>query len=333
MLKITATIAMNLLALSVSGAPQSSAPPINLDDPATLENLLQQNYDCHGLKGKLAVFGTLRDEHGSPVSPASVQLVVDKVGQRLYPVKDDGTYCIRYDAAKTITALVFSLQNYNATCVEQISGDRSHYINKVFDNTCFSKKSPQPTAALLPSETKPLLGARIARDYLVLQKSIVNSTGEDIRLLAAAFETTLPAVTATPPIASSQARSPSPVQPVNSQVLMAMAEPYRDVVSVLRFGPVVLGAVLRPPSVNEAALQRLAFRENEIVPDQSAVTRLLFVPRSALPLTAYDTAKALGTAISDLGTLVVTAHGLTTGREFRFFDDLVESTGNIPTSK
>jgi hypothetical protein len=333
MLKIIAAVAITFV-VSFSGRAQSSTSPTNLDDPATLEKFLQQ-YDCNGLKGKLAVFGILRDQHGNPVSPATVQLLIDQVGQRLYPVRNDGTYCIRYEATRTITALVFSRPTSDATCVEQISGDRSHYINKVFDNTCFNKKSPQPTVGLLPSETKRLLGSRIARDYIAIQKTIVNSTGEDVRLLSAGFETTVFAANnATPTTSAQQPRSaPSPVQPVSSQVLMSMAVPHEDLVTVLRVGPVVIGAVRRRQSVDEAALQRVAFRENEIVPDRSAVTRYIFVRRSALSPTAADSDKTLAKAISDLGTLVVIAHGLNTAREFRFFNDLVEATGGLPASK
>jgi hypothetical protein len=50
-------------------------------------------------------------------------------------------------------------------------------------------------------------------------------------------------------------------------------------------------------------------------------------------LTAYDTAKTLSTAMTDLGTLVVTAHGLSTGEEFRFSNGLVEATNNLAPAK
>lgn len=316
MLKLIAMYVFTILLMTASAMSQQSVP-LNMDDPDTLARLLQK-YDCHSLVGKLAVFGTLHDDKGNSVSPAWVELVVNGVARGAYSVRDDGTYCIRYDPAKTITELVFGRRNFPDTCVEQISGDRSHYINKVFANTCFKRDLPLHISALGHSDTKGL-GSLISREYLAIQMSMVASTREDLRFLTARFETTTSSVNPTPVVASPQQNRLAPsIQPVDPQLLIAMAEQQHDLANLLRIGPFVLCAIQRAPSVNVALLQRLAFRENEIIPSGTAVTRLVFVPRASLSLPSRDTTKGLSAAIADLGTLVVTARGVSTGEEFRF---------------
>jgi hypothetical protein len=125
--------------------------------------------------------------------------------------------------------------------VQQISGDRNHYINKVFDDTCFQQEYSQNATTLPPSVAKALMGARVARYYLVIQVSLANTAREAVQLLTAQFESI------THDSNGQVLTKLSDVQPVDVEFLMATAQPRQNIASIIQFDPVILGRVLLPP--------------------------------------------------------------------------------------
>ena len=284
-----------------------------LDDPKTLDALLKnQKFKCHGT-GALAVFGTFRyTTGGEGVYPATVKLNVNKVGITAISTEEDGSYCIRYNPGATITSLIF--QQSGATCVEEISGDRSHYINKLLDQKCSKTPLQTRSAPLTAEEAKTVFGNRIAKFYLPVQLNITNDAGEDVKVLSAYFSHNSPSGNA----ATAQSGVVPDVQPIDPR-LLGIPNRRPEVASLLRIGPFALAAILRS-DFGTFPIENVVFHPNDVVPDKASAVKVVFVPKSRLTTGNYNTATEFLKVVSELGDVTLVARGVSSGDEYRFPD-------------
>lgn len=276
---------------------------------------------CKG-DGKLAVFGRLIDQKtGKGKEGAMVTLQRNYGGATTSYTKDEGRYCIKYPPGPDITALWFAADG--SSCVEDISGNESHYINKLFDNGC----SPFGSHASLlsPDETKMVFGSRVARMMVAIQVVLRNTSGQSLQLLDVSFEPTGDSQKEFETQAQLAERSRRGIAPVDSRIVAELASSKR-LISLFRIGPVAVFSFGQSQSNPESLVYQTAFSPREIIPPDTSEVKIVFIPRSYFPADAFSTPMAIHKTTASLGNLVVVANRLTSNGEVRSSGSLMGET-------
>jgi hypothetical protein len=154
--------------------------------PATgQEKITPEGYPCDKYKGDLVVFGRLTAiKPGVHLDQAHVKLKRTDGDALTVDAEKDGRYCIRYPSGSDIERLSFEAGEI--TCVEQISGSYSHYINKVLDNNC--AQFGGYFTSLGPNTAAPVLTAAVIKKFGVLQVVLWNTSGGTLQIVCFQFE-------------------------------------------------------------------------------------------------------------------------------------------------
>jgi hypothetical protein len=263
---------------------------------------------CEG-EGPLAVFGKLLDLDGKARAHAMVSLERNHGAAGDTYTAKDGKYCIRYSPGADITSLYFS--DGGATCVENISGNESHYINKLFDKSCSSLDGRAQMLSL--RESKDAFD-RVAKIYVAIQIVLKNTSGQSIQLLTARFERNESEQSNAASGTSDRPRAV--IIPTDTRIVQSI-EPESRNVGLFSFGPVsIFSFAMHARSERVRSLiADMAIRGNEIIPNGSAVIKVVFVPRSIFPPDSFQDANTFVTAQKSLGNLVIVANRLASNGE------------------
>lgn len=295
-----------LLVLSFSLFASAQLPTTQQDAAKQNELSPPAEYHCKG-KGTLAVFGRLTDPKGKDkgIDGATVTLSRSDTDAITTHTDDQGRYCIRYSAGADITSLWF--EDREASCVEQISGSRSHYINKLLDGRCSALKAS--VTLLGPKEAADAFGSEVAKRFGVLQLVLSNTSEQALQILSVGFEqgTADREKQANP---QSDIRV-SDIVPVDPSIVDMVVARQRSSASLFHIGPVsIISILLHDNPDARIRLANLALRLNELIPSGSSVGRVVFVDRSKLPLDAFETPSQMMHAQTALGNVVVRANRL-----------------------
>jgi hypothetical protein len=280
------TAGISLLACSATATGQEEVTP-------------SKEYRCDKYRGDLAVFGRLTTtKPGIQLDQALVKLTRNGGDTLIDSADKDGRYCIRYSSGPDISRLSF--EDGDLTCVEQISGSRSHYINKVLDNNCAQGRA---SVTLVGSNTTAaILTSAVAKKFWMLQAVLSNTSGGTLQIASFQFERE----------SSKQGQSTSArdvIVPVDPEIVEVLVARQKSSVCLLCVGPVTL---LQIPfhahaSDTEAYIRRHALRVNDIISDGQSEMKLIFVDKSKVPADKLQT--------GGLGNLVIRATKLTKAGE------------------
>jgi hypothetical protein len=252
------------------------------------EQITQSGYPCDKYKGALAVFGSLTaNKPGIQLDQAHVKLTRNDGDALIVNVEKDGRYCIRYSKGPDIVRLSFEAGE--TTCVEQISGSFSHYINKVLDNKCALL---QASVTLLgPNTTGLILTSAAAKKFWVVQAVLSNTSGGPLQVVSFQFEHQT----------SKQGQFASAsdvIVPVDPEIVELLAARQKSSVCLLCVGPVTLFQIAHHAHAGdaEAYIRSHALRVNDIIPDGRSAARLIFVDKFKMPADAPQPG-ALGTLV------------------------------------
>lgn len=265
---------------------------------------------CVG-EGSLAVFGKLFDPNGQARSHAMVSVERNYGGEKPTYTATDGKYCIKYPPGPDITSLWFA--DNGATCVEDLSGNENHYINKVFDKNCASFDGH--AQVLGPRESAATFD-KVAEMYVPIQILFRNTLGQPVQVLAAWFE---PSGSSETKLASGTSDHPrAAIVPVDARIVASIEPPLRNL-SLFQFGPVAIFSLpLHSRSERVRSLiAETAIRADEIIPNDSAVVKVVFVPRSMFSSDAFKDANSILKAESSLGKLVIVANRLASNGQIK----------------
>jgi hypothetical protein len=276
------------------------------------ESISSDKYPCEEkYQGELAVFGRLTSPGDVPVEGANVVLTRKGGDARFARTNSQGQYCIRYSAGPDIASLWFG--HRDSTCVQQISGNKSHYINKILDNNCVPLRS---SATVLGSkETATILGSTLAKNVGVCQAAVSNMSGGMVQVASYQFERE---VSAQGKVSSG---SPEVITPLDPSIVELLAARQRSSVNLFSFGPVSLIRIALHPHAGdvEAFIRDHALRLNDIIPDGYTEQKLIFFDKSKISPDKWQT--------GGLGNLVIRANKLT-----RVAESAPSSTISIPGS-
>jgi hypothetical protein len=291
----TAFISVVFLAqLVVAQSPPSSSKTSQEEDIIRPTDEFKRA--CVG-DGSLAAFGRLIDpSNNQGIKGAQVRLLRYDGFHSDSVTDEEGRYCIRYSAGPDIRSLRFDYRD--KSCIENISGQRSNYINKLFGPSC----SPMQSHASLfsPEEATDVYGAQVAKEFVPIQVQLINTSAQPVQLLSIRFE----------PENSVQSQSSDTIAPVDPGYVFTVASEHNEARSLLRFGPVGFFTLFsRVRSNTEALVFQTALRSNEIIPANYALTKTVFIAKSQLPtdLTRKpDTSKTLGRLVILANRLTIT---------------------------
>jgi len=240
------------------------------------------DYLCEGT-GNLAVFGKFIDPRiDKGVWGARVSLTFNGGGRYPVPAVTDkeGRYCIKYPYSERqeITTLLFEHQGLS--CVQQISGTESHYINKLLDSTCSGISAH---ASAIPANVAGFLGF-LPKEIIPIQLSIVNTSGSPIQVLSTLLE---PQGSGSPETAKSEAAQNElphlSITPLDAELVSAAVSEKAAGANLLRIGRFALFSIYPSSRDSGGMFFGMALRQNEIISNNISVTKLIFIPRSALP--------------------------------------------------
>lgn len=296
-MKLALACTIVILLLSSSATTQTPAGK-DAGDQEEIDRLLQgYKNSCVG-SGSLAVFGQLIDpKDGKGIDGAEVSLYRNKAG---YPfisyTLGGGKYCINYPPGADITTLRF--EKREASCVQQIAGNRSHYINKLFDGSCSALKA---TASFLGDrETRDAFGSEVAKLFKAVQLTIHNTSEYQFQLASIGLEAKgLPQLASigseakglplTNESSITQSKDESAVrgrqiEGVAPQLVAQIASRHESGLTLLRIGPVGLITLPpRSPADSDARVLELDLMSHQLIPAGSSRSGVVFISKSSLP--------------------------------------------------
>lgn len=254
-------IGLSLLACARSAAGQEKITPTD--------------YPCDKYKGELAVFGRLTTTRpGVQLDQARVKLKRNGGDTLIVDADKEGRYCIRYPSGSDIARLSF--EDGEITCVDQISGTSSHYINKVLDNDCALLRATG--TELGPNTAAIILTSAVAKKFRVWQVAVSNSSGGVLQIVSFQFERETSKQ-------DQSVKASDVIVPVDPDMVELVAARQRPSVCLLCVGPVTLFQIPIHAHASDAAayIRSHALRVNDTIPDGQGEAKLIFVDKSNIP--------------------------------------------------
>jgi hypothetical protein len=283
-MKLTLSFAVVTVLLTSSASAQVPAGK-DADDQGEINRLLNEYKSTCAGSGSLAVFGQLiNPTDGKGIDGAEVSLYRNKTG---YPyishTQGGGKYCISYPPGADITTLRF--EKREASCVQQIAGNRSHYINKLFDGSCSALNA---TASFLGDrETRDVFGSEVAKIFKAVQITIRNNSNYQMQLTSlrlVAKEVAPTAESSTTQSKDESAVRGRQIESVAPQLVAQIASRHESGLTLLRIGPVGLITLpSRSPAGSDVRVLELDVMSHQLIPASSSQSGVVFISKSSLP--------------------------------------------------
>lgn len=324
-MKLMLSFAAMTVLLTSSASAQVPAGK-DVDDQEEINRLLNEYKSTCAGSGSLAVFGQLIDPiDGKGIDGADVSLYRNKTG---YPyishTQGGGKYCINYPPGADITTLRF--EKREASCVQQIAGNRSHYINKLFDGNCSALNA---TASFLGDrETRDVFGSEVAKLFKVVQVTVHNNSNYQMQLTS--LRLTAKEVHPSTQSSTTQSKHESAVpgrqiEAVAPQLVAQIASRHESGLTILRIGPVGLITLPpRTPAGSEVRVLEQDVMSHQLIPASSSRSGVVFVSKSSLPQTGRPPDQS-GTDATSL-EVILQGNLLAVERQVTTLADL----GNVP---
>jgi hypothetical protein len=291
--RVAEVVLILLFAVSFSTRAQSFPVP---DEGQSV--VPSKDYSCTG-KGDRSVFGRFIDPlTGKGIWGAKVYLIFNNYADPDDYVTDrEGKYCIHYSDQKVRTTLLFDYQG--TSCVAGISGSESHYINKLLDSAC-SRVTGQAVA--LPTGIGPFRD--LPKGILPVQLRLTNETGSAIQILSTTIQPTGTMQTNnSTSLKPGSEIQPTDISPIDPALVATAAVAGRTGISVLRIGRFSLFNLSHSGDDSSTLILKLGLRDNEIIPQDSAVTKVIFIAKELLPQP-----KDTGLPETQVGNVVIRAN-------------------------
>jgi hypothetical protein len=268
--KLKYLVSLYVVFLVASPAVLAQESANSSQDEEAMLHKLASTYSCKG-EGSLVVFGRyLQLNANSPVDhKISVNFVRNAFDNQTTETETDGRYCFRYKPGLKIIKLEFV--DGIKSCIEQISGQRSHLVNKVSGGLC----PDEVRSTLLDHKTSTeKYGAATSSIYYAVVVNPITNSGEIERVRSLDFLTELSLA------GKGLVKIPS-ADPEDVLRVAVTALRRKSLVSVGPVGLITLSANASPDTA--LRVSRDSLRLNELIPPDFAIHKVVFVEKSRVP--------------------------------------------------